>query len=323
MFKHLLIILNRNSTSFCHYSNSQEEDLIDYNNLLNTINYCKENKIVVNFLLNENILPSDYSKIIESIDHIKMVPLSGHVNNPASIIVINPNEIELISQIKTIDNYIVLRIHKEQLPKLSKIILSLLGKFKKLNLVLLDIENYTNQNIEEYYSQINSIKPNLIKELKFHKTTGLNFITDLWFLSKMNNCEAGVLHITLAPNSKFYICPGFYYNNPENDIGLNLTEINIKNSELLSLNKSPICRICDAYHCRRCVYLNMKTTLEINTPSFQQCNLAHYERKFSNEVLKILKSQNSFKHLSLKPKIDYLDPLTILDNQNYYENTKA
>ena len=59
--------------------------------------------------------------------------------------------------------------------------------------------------------------------------------------------------------------------------------------QLLELKYSPICRICDAYQCKRCVFLNKKLTSEINTPSSRQCRLSHIEREASRLFLQKLK----------------------------------
>ena len=55
----------------------------------------------------------------------------------------------------------------------------------------------------------------------------------------------------------------------------------IPDAELLRLDHAPLCRRCDAYACRRCVWLNRKLTRELNVPSHRQCVLAHIERNAS------------------------------------------
>ncbi len=124
-------------------------------------------------------------------------------------------------------------------------------------------------------------------------------------LDSMNNCNAGENNLTLAPNGKFYICPAFYYDD-EQAVG-NLQEgINIKNQQLYKLEYAPLCRECDSYHCKRCVWMNKKTTLEVNTPSHEQCVVSHLERNAAREFL--LRTKIFDKQIK---EISYLDPFDV------------
>jgi CXXX repeat peptide maturase len=101
----------------------------------------------------------------------------------------------------------------------------------------------------------------------------------------------------------------------ENDfVGDLTTDLNIKNKQLYKIEYAPLCRICDAYQCKRCVWLNRKTTMEVNTPSHEQCVVAHLERNASRELLSELKplyTEFPFKEIE---KINYLDPFDIKEN---------
>mgnify|MGYP002625456439 CR=1 FL=1 len=130
----------------------------------------------------------------------------------------------------------------------------------------------------------------------------VNILTDRLQLDKMHNCDAGVNNITVAPNGHFYLCPAFYYdermgiNNrlnhhkPQHDYSVGDIDagLQIPNQQLLKLDHAPLCRICDAYHCKRCVWLNQRLTWDANTPSHQQCVLAHLERNASRELQMML-----------------------------------
>ena len=142
-------------------------------------------------------------------------------------------------------------------------------------------------------------------------------------LAEMNNCNAGENNITLAPDGKFYVCPAFYnlptidgYERTMGDIcnkGYNIGNIydglDIKNPQLYKLAYAPICRNCDAYQCKRCIWLNRKTTCEVNTPSHEQCVVAHLERNASRMLLNNIRKHGSFLPEREEIKvIDYLDP---------------
>ena len=155
-------------------------------------------------------------------------------------------------------------------------------------------------------------------------TPQLNILTDRMYLNEMNNCNAGNTNITLAPDGRFYVCPAFYYEKAENEfmglggppespfsIGDLESGLNIKNPQLYKLSYAPLCRICDSYQCKRCIWLNRKMTNEVNTPSREQCVASHFERNASRELLgQIQGCNNQFNNLEIK-EIDYIDPFEV------------
>lgn len=84
--------------------------------------------------------------------------------------------------------------------------------------------------------------------------------------------------------------------------------LDIKNPQLYRLDHAPICRHCDAYQCKRCVWLNRKTTLEVNTPSHEQCVVAHVERNACKELLTAIRKHGEFMPEKEITEIDYIDP---------------
>jgi CXXX repeat peptide maturase len=145
-------------------------------------------------------------------------------------------------------------------------------------------------------------------------------------LEKMHNCEAGVSNITLAPNGKFYLCPAFYFDEQtnvdnqlnhhqptsDNSIGDLEKSLDIPNPQLLKLDHAPLCRNCDAYQCRRCIWLNRKLTWDNNTPSHQQCVMAHVERNASRRLQQRLTDAGIILQNAKEIKeIDYLDPFNV------------
>ena len=85
--------------------------------------------------------------------------------------------------------------------------------------------------------------------------------------------------------------------------------LDIKNPQLYKLAYAPICRNCDAYQCKRCILLNRKMTYEVNTPSHEQCVVAHLERNASRKLLNSIRKHGSFltEQEGIK-EIDYIDP---------------
>jgi CXXX repeat peptide maturase len=86
--------------------------------------------------------------------------------------------------------------------------------------------------------------------------------------------------------------------------------LQIPNPQLLKLDHAPLCRICDAYHCNRCIWLNQKLTWDNNTPSHQQCVLAHLERNAARTLQQQLRAVGLNAGEEIK-EIDYLDPFDV------------
>lgn len=87
----------------------------------------------------------------------------------------------------------------------------------------------------------------------------------------------------------------------------------IKNCQLYKLKYAPLCRECDAYQCKRCIFLNKKLTREVNIPSREQCVMAHIERNASRLLLLSLREHIVYMPQTEIKEIAYLDPF---DNIN-------
>ena len=159
------------------------------------------------------------------------------------------------------------------------------------------------------------------------KSPQLNLLTDRLLLGEMNNCNAGVSNVTIAPDGNFYICPAFY-NLPVVDgnemtlddicqkgfsIGSLHDGLDLKNPQLYRIDHAPICRNCDAFQCKRCIWLNRKTTCEVNTPSHEQCVVAHLERNASRDLLANIRKHGAFLPEKEITELDYLDPFDKLN----------
>ena len=254
---------------------------------------------MIQFVYPDYELPQEYAEVIESIDHSKI----KSVFSGADVIVLDG-----ISDVAT-DAPIVLRISKKDLATHVDALMEMMDKTSRLNIVLTDVETFSDDDFSAYKVVLEKISKKIEQMYVAGKSPQLNLLTDRMMLKGMNNCGAGDTTITLAPNGKLYVCPGFYYDDESDSIGDLENGLDIKNKQLYKLDHAPICRHCDAWQCKRCIWLNRKTTLEVNTPSHEQCVLAHLERNASRELL-----QNIRKHGTFLPEqeeikeIDYLDP---------------
>ena len=263
--------------------------------------------LMIQFVYPDKKLPDEYAEVVESIDHskIRSLPLTPpkEGGTEADVWVT-----ESIKDIKA-DVPVVWRTDKQNLFNSEADIIKALEDVPRLNIVLTDIETFTEEDFAAYKEVLGRLSQKVEQMYAEGKAPQLNLLTDRMMLSQMNNCGAGDASVTLAPNGKFYVCPAFYYEDEKDSIGDLEHGLDIRNRQLYKLEYAPICRHCDAWQCKRCVWLNRKTTLEVNTPSHEQCVVAHLERNASRELL-----QNIRKHGTFLPEqgeikeIDYLDP---------------
>lgn len=312
MLQYLIILLDERSTSFCHYkvpvdSSKGENTLMPLETLRKGIRFGMMENLMIQYVYPDFELPSEYLEVIESIDHSKIKslpqPLLKEERMDADVWVVDS-----IKDVKS-DVPIVWRTCKEKLFDSFEQIVKALENVPRLNIVLTDVETFTDKDFEEYKAFLERLSERVEQLYVEGKTPQLNLLTDRMMLTKMNNCGAGDTCITLTPNGKFYVCPAFYYEDEADSIGDLEHGLDIKNKQLYRLDHAPICSHCDAWQCKRCVWLNRKTTLEVNTPSHEQCVLAHLERNASRELLNNIRKHGTFlpEREEIK-EIDYLDP---------------
>jgi CXXX repeat peptide maturase len=315
---HLTLIFDSLAPSFCHYAatNSGNYNLMPFELFVQAISFAKQHNLSVNVVKSDHQIPESYRAVLKSVDHVLIEPLSANSSQNFSIKIVELDKLEenidLIEYCK--DSIVVVRLSVKQIDRLYKVVESLSKLALRVNIVFTDISDFETRDIPFYSKQLgeigNLIAGDAVTQGELDKE--INILTDRLFLTEMNNCNAGINNITIAPNGKFYICPGFYYQDSANNIGDITGKVDIKNQHLLTLHKSPICFQCDSYQCKRCVFLNKQLTGETNVPSEQQCQISHIERNASATLLKALQKGNIVKELNTIPPVEYLDPFELI-----------
>lgn len=325
MLQYLVIILDDISTSFCHYNNNTvNPKLISVEDLKAGIFFAMKENLMIQFVYPDYELPQDYKDVINSIDHSIIISSSCEDNalkEDADVIVVHSwHELRKCPLQKNIAY--VFQTTKADLLEDYKSLVNIIGKVSRLNIVITDVESFTERDFQLYKIVLFSFSEELEKLYVEGKSPQLNLLTDRMMLDKMNNCNAGWESITLAPDGKFYVCPAFYYVQKVDGSETSISEVSkkgfsigdlqsgldIKNPQLYKLDHAILCRNCDAYQCKRCIWLNRKTTCEVNTPSHEQCVVAHLERNASRLLL-----NNIRKHGSFLPEIGEIKEITYLD----------
>lgn len=311
MIEYLIIQLDDTSTSYCHYEIPRKEHkLIPIDILKAGVRFGMMENLMIQFVYPDYPLPTEYAEVVESIDHSKIVSSlceDEALEEKADVTVFPDWKCLYLIDLNPSKSY-VLRASKADFFSNHSALKDVLSIALRLNVVITDVETFTEIDFEKYKESLQELSEHIEKLYVNGKSPQLNLLTDRMMLEKMNNCGAGDSNITLAPNGKFYICPAFYYENEADSIGDLEHGLDIKNKQLYRLDHAPICRHCDAYQCKRCIWLNRKTTLEVNTPSHEQCVVSHLERNASRELLDNIRKHGAFLPEIVIREIDYLDP---------------
>jgi len=326
MLQYLVILLDDTSMAYCHADNPlKERNLIPLETLRKGILFGMKQNLMIQYVFPDYALPKEYAEVIESIDNVKIYPVG--CKPVTGIEDGNDADVEVASEVpeKVEAKNLVLRlVFSEMLAKKDEIT-KLFASGTRINLCITDVEQFTDELIETYKQVLNEWNAVLLDLYKQGQSPQFNLLTDRMMLDKMHNCDAGVSNITLAPNGKFYLCPAFYYDEQtkvdnqlnhhqptsDNAVGDLENGLDIPNQQLLKLDHAPLCRNCDAYQCRRCIWLNRKLTWDNNTPSHQQCVMAHLERNASRDLLNDIRKVGEFMPQIDIKEINYLDPFEV------------
>lgn len=317
MLKYLIIQLCDCAPSFCHYHQGVCKGLISKERLEQGIIWSMKQNVSVQIVYPSYVVPQEYKDLISRIDSVAIIPSDCEDKNlldNAEVIVIESIEKLLICSMRNNVSYVLRTTFGLFLHRYQEVV-PVLAKVSRLNVVITDIETITEDQLEDYKTVLGDMAEFVKKEYLQGHLVQCNLLTDRFMLSEMNNCNAGCDTVTLAPDGNFYVCPAFYFEQGNYglgrgkfDIGTLSSGLCIKNAQLYELDYAPLCRMCDAYQCKRCVWLNRKMTYEVNTPSHEQCVMAHIERNASRLLLRQIQEKGTFIPDKEIMEINYLDP---------------
>ncbi len=317
--KILHILLSNDSVSICGYSSksiSNKREWIPVEKLQKSLDLIQDGTYLFNFIYPNDSLPDEYRSLIEK----EKFQITKKYENENTGFFLEDGILFVLDigehiAPKFFCGNIILHLNKEKIFLLSDYIKQLFNRaISRINLIIDDLPKWEKNDFELYVDELEKISEICLLHFTQGQSKSLNILTDRLFLTEKNNCDAGIEHITLGPDGRFYLCPAFYYKGQPIDISTGESKEELKAS--LHANFSPICRSCDAFHCKRCFLDNIEVTSEINIPGHKQCIIAHIEREFSRLLQKKLYDLKLLNELNSKPicQLDYLDPLTITKN---------
>jgi CXXX repeat peptide maturase len=310
---HLIVLADRSAVAFCHDDNPYTEpSWMDARLLRALIAKAEARAMALTFVLGATKPPPEIQRLIDSTEHAEIAP-AAHSGRGAIAVVESGDDSALQNLTPDVSRNLILRLARRDLSRFADIGKALTGRYGRLSIHLNGIEYYTSANLALYAAQLGGFAEELRLRIGEGYRLEVNVLTDRMMLKDMRNCDAGVSHVTVTPDGGCYICPAFYYDG-EDPIGRFDAKkgFTIGKHDNLERARGPLCRRCDAFHCKRCVWLNRKTTGEDNVPSAQQCAIAHIERDASRRLLQNLGTQEPFWRLPRIAELAYRDPLELI-----------
>lgn len=304
--KFMYIMTEDNIIPHCNYRNTKGfGSKMDKTLLEKSLEFCRNNDFIPVFLGEQK-----YTKDFKN--HFSIVNAYGECVSKNSVVIFdNCSKPCLDAQ-----NNCILLVRPDQISNLDRFTEILISSNERINIILEDIETWTEDHLKLYELQLEQIAEKTAECYRKDNPIEINVLTDLWDLIEMCNCDAGQCNYTIAPNGKIYYCPAFYFNNPQCYVGTLDSGINIKNLQLMDIDHSIYCSSCDVYSCRRCKFLNQSLTGEINIPSRIQCLVSHMERKISMKLQRLMMNENLINPRNIIQEISYTDPLELVITKN-------
>lgn len=307
----ILVILDELGLEFCHcgdeLSGEAPSAMMPVETLRDVHETARLGGYSINYVLGRNLPSHDILKEM----HSNVGVVCGYelrTKFPEAVLVLDGLELDRIAEMpcETKHNFII-RASLDELPLIVNSWKNLENSANHVSLILKQAARLKSRDLQKYQEFLESISR--FTTLQDHSTS-TSFLTDRLRLDIPNHCNAGISHISFAPDGFFYLCPGDYAIGTSPFASIDAARSSNAASRS-SLAKSPICRNCDCHQCRRCTYLNRKATGELGIPGHLQCNIAHAERE-AGVLLYRSEMGDSASQNSFFTTLPYSDPLTFM-----------
>lgn len=316
-YTHLLVLIENGAVPFCTYDNPRFGSAPAWMplQLLQAITrVAKQKRIALSFLFGATRPPAAIERLTKP--YAKIVPAALAGVYPDAVVVLDGGEPSCFAALPdNPERNVILQLGRSNLRSCAAFFESLIGKFRRLSIHVKGIEDFTPEDFTAYERALRTMGESLGSLYRQGSRIEVNLLSDRMMLTGMRNCDAGEKHLTLAPNGRLYLCPAFYHDSEDSHVGSFDARkgLEVKRIAGAALRCAPLCTRCDAYQCKRCIWLNRKTTLELNVPSEQQCAAAHLERDASRRLLAQLAGVEPFRRMPPIPELNYRDPLELID----------
>jgi len=201
----------------------------------------------------------------------------------------------------------VLVLDREQVSRCAALVMKLWEKTRRVNLIWREVGRFSEMDLAEYEKQLQVLTSALLASEDGYTRRELNVLTDRLYLDRPRDCRAGN-SLALAPNGRLYLCPAFYFRDPELSIGTLEEGADPGRLEASDRRKCSMCQDCGAFQCRRCLYDNLMHTGQVNVPSESQCVASHLELRTAAALRRELDARGK-----LPPGCPPFDEPSVLD----------
>jgi len=305
-----LYILNDNSFEFCNINSSANiaQKLSD-EIYAKAIKYCdRYNYIPVHVGFNEQ---REFGYYIGNVS-------ATYERNEMTVDVLSSKDLENTSlqTNRQISDSVIFRLMIDELENLKAACVSLFEKgVKKINIVLVEYETLSKQQLISYLGILNDLVLLIITKWKENSFVQIDVITDNLFLDKKTFCSA-VNSMTLAPDGYFYPCQAYYFHNNSRIASID----DFEDIPRMRANSLSMCNKCEVYSCKKCAFLNQKTTCENAVPFESHCIKANLELKASVNLLRMLEDEGITLPFDINKSLRCsrdLDPLITLRGDSF------
>ena len=159
MVQYLIILLDDTSTSYCHYGNREEKQLMPLDTLKQGILYAMKENLMIQFVYPDYELPQEYKDAIDSIDHSDIVSSSCEdkaLKESADVVVFNGwGDIDSCNL--SDEAAYVIRTNKADLFEKQQVLKGLISKVARMNVVITDVETFTEEDFNQYKQLLASL----------------------------------------------------------------------------------------------------------------------------------------------------------------------
>ena len=263
----LLIYLGNSSKSYCYYKkNVKKKKVMDFNLINKAIELAEKNHINIMFF-GKNPTNQIYRSIVDNVSDCGKSDILIHdgtihknFNNNIHILNIDRNEIN------SLFNYVAELLQSGIRPI-------------RINISVKDLSMWTDNHLLNYKSELEKVAKFIFHNQHIIQINVLNSYKN----KKVADCGCGVNNVTLAPNGKIYLCPGFYETMEEKYIGDIDTIQEVFEQLNFNIESSPTCKSCNNYSCKRCLLINKEVTNEYKIGADIQCKKSKIEQDIINK----------------------------------------
>ncbi len=305
----LIVLLDFRAPSFCYYEFGTLPGCMSLDLFRRAVTLAQENDLALQLVCGSDGLPSAFRDVLGDIVAAAYIPAAAaHSAALGDVVFLEANDVT-----STVDlgesQLAIVHITPQYFPILSDRLSHLIDRIPRVNVMIREIAGVRDENIDVYFRELLNVGAHVKQLSGKGQNKEVSSLTDRILMSNPTECGAGSDHVTLSPNGKLYLCPGFAVRDEQSLGGLDeFARLSVP--DVVRRDKAPVCLGCDAYQCKRCIYINQLMTKELNTPPWQKCVISYTEREASRRLLQELQGMGLLTDLPPIHALSYEDPIT-------------